>query len=550
MDSPDSMTAAAGARIGPLEIRAPIRPGYTRVLSHGAAEFLAGLAREFSPRVDALLAARRERQTRFGTGTRPGFLPETEAIREGDWQVAPLPPDLTDRRVEITGPVDRKMIINALNSGASVFMADFEDSNTPTWDNQIAGQLNLMDAVRREIRYESPEGRVYAPGEKTAVLMVRPRGWHLLEKHVLVDGRPVPGGLFDFGLYFFHNAVELISRGTGPYFYLPKLESRLEARLWNDVFLRVQSALGIPRGTIRATVLIETLPAVFEMDEILHELREHSAGLNCGRWDYIFSFIKTFREDPARVLPDRSRVTMTQPFLRAYSRLLIRTCHRRGAPAMGGMAAQIPIKGDARANDEALDRVRADKRREVEDGHDGTWVAHPALVPIAREIFDAGMPAPNQIGRPLPGAAPDPEALLTPPQGQRTIEGLRYNVDVALRYLAAWLGGSGCVPIHHLMEDAATAEISRTQIWQWIRHGAALEGGEQVTAGLVRAEVEAAVGRIGGEGGAGEQSRRRLDAAAGLFLRGATGARLEEFLTLTAYDWIVGHEFEREGAGT
>jgi malate synthase len=381
-----------------LEIAAAPAAERERVLTPEALDFVAELVRAFGPRVEVLLARRRERQARYDAGVRPDFLAETSTIREGSWTVAPLPADLIDRRVEITGPVDRKMIINALNSGANVFMADFEDSNAPTWDNVVQGQLNLMDAVDGSIRYAQPgSGKLYTLAPRVATLMVRPRGWHLPEKHVRYRGGPVPASLFDFGLFFFHNARELLARGTGPYFYLPKMQSHLEARLWDDVFLRAQEALAVPRGTIKATVLIETLPAAFEMDEILYELREHSAGLNCGRWDYIFSTIKTLRSDPALVMPDRGQVTMEQPFLRAYTQLLVKTCHRRGVHAMGGMAAQIPIKDDPEANRIALEKVRADKRREVKDGHDGTWVAHPGLVPVAREVFDAHMATPNQI---------------------------------------------------------------------------------------------------------------------------------------------------------
>ncbi|MFO0980250.1 MAG: malate synthase A [Planctomycetota bacterium] len=471
-----------------VTVRAPAHPAAETVLTRDALAFVARLAAEFRGRVDELLAGRRERQAQFDRGVRPAFLAETAAVRESPWRVAPIPADLLDRRVEITGPVDRKMIINALNSGANVFMADFEDSNCPTWDNVLAGQLNLREAVRGSIRHrDAASGKTYALADRTATLMVRPRGWHLPERHVELDGRPIPAALLDFGLFLFHNAQVLIDGGTAPYFYLPKLESHREARLWNDVFLLAQDALRVRRGTIRATVLIETLPAAFEMDEILFELREHSAGLNCGRWDYIFSFIKTFRNHAEFVLPDRAQVTMEQPFMRAYTQLLIKTCHRRGIHAMGGMAAQIPIKHDLELNRIALERVRADKLREVGDGHDGTWVAHPGLVPIAREVFDAHMAAPNQLERRRDDVQVNAADLIQVPRGTRTEAGLRHNVRVGIQYLDAWLRGNGCVPLYHLMEDAATAEISRTQLWQWRKHAAALADGQSVTSELLRA---------------------------------------------------------------
>jgi len=525
---------------GDLNVLVPAPRDAAGILSVGALRFVADLARAFTPRVDELLSRRREAQARYDAGESPGFLKETAEIREADWTVAAPPADLRDRRVEITGPVERKMIINALNSGARVFMADFEDSSAPTWDNVVTGQHNLKQAVLGTIRHEDPvTGRGYALAEQVATLMVRPRGWHLWEKHVRLDGRPVPAGIFDFGLFFFHNARELIARGTGPYFYLPKMQSHLEARLWNDLFLRAQAALGIPRGTIRATVLIETVPAAFEMDEILHELKEHSAGLNCGRWDYIFSYIKTFRSHADRVLPDRGQVTMEQPFLRAYTQLLVKTCHRRETHAMGGMAAQIPIKNDAEANRVALDRVRADKLREVTDGHDGTWVAHPGLVPIAREVFDEHMPTAHQIQRKRDDVSAIAEDLLRTPRGTRTEAGLRKNVSVGVRYLEAWLRGSGCVPLDHLMEDAATAEISRAQIWQWIRHRARLEDGRAVTSDLVRAILVEEMGRIRAAQGAGGPSRDRLDEASDLFLEVSTSDRFQEFLTLPAYEILT-----------
>src|SRR5882762_1703256 len=472
------MTTTTQSAAG-LEVHAPLEPGFAEILTAEARRFLTTLARAFEPRRQELLTRRAERQRRLDAGELPDFLPETRSIREANWTAAPIPADLTDRRVEITGPVDRKMIINALNSGARVFMADFEDSHAPTWRGTITGQINLLDAVRGTISYASPEGKTYQLNDppRRATLMVRPRGWHLVEKHILVDGDPVSASLFDFGLFFFHNAAELITRGTGPYFYLPKLESHLEPRLWTDVFNFAQDALGVPRGTIRATVLIETILAAFEMDEILYELREHSAGLNCGRWDYIFSFIKKFRNRSSAVLPDRAQVTMDRAFLKAYVDLLIHTCHRRSVHAMGGMAAQIPIKNDPVANDAALARVRADKLREVRAGHDGTWVAHPGLVPIAQAVFDQQMPGPNQLDVTRDDVRVTPAELLEIPTGTITTEGLRTNIDVGVRYLAAWLGGNGCVPINNLMEDAATAEICRTQIWQWLRHGARMADG-------------------------------------------------------------------------
>jgi malate synthase len=455
------------------------------------------LVREFSATRSKLLERRVARQEELRAGNKPGFLAETESIRRGDWRVAAIPHDLEDRRVEITGPVDRKMIINALNSGANVFMADFEDSNSPTWANTIQGQVNLRDAVRRTITFKSATGKAYRLNEELAVLFVRPRGWHLSDKHILLDGQSIPASLLDFGLYFFHNAAELLERGSGPYFYLPKLESHLEARLWNDVFNMAQDLLGIPRGTIRATVLIETILAAFEMDEILYELREHSAGLNCGRWDYIFSTIKKFQGDASYTMPDRAQVTMMTHPMRSYSLLTIQTCHRRGAHAMGGMAAQIPIKNDPQANEEALAKVIADKEREARDGHDGTWVAHPALVPIARQAFDTLMPQANQIGKLRDDVTISEADLLAKPEGVITEKGVRHNIDVGIQYMAAWLSGSGCVPIYNLMEDAATAEISRSQLWQWVHHpNARLSDGRQVCAELVSRLFDEELGKL------------------------------------------------------
>ena len=520
------------AQLEPVQVTAPVTEADQSILTPEAMSFLKGLARNFEERRQQLLARRRERQQDIDRGLLPQFLPQTAWIRDSDWVAAPTPADLLDRRVEITGPVERKMIINALNSGASVFMADFEDSNSPTWRNNLDGQANLRDAVNGTISYVSPEGKRYELGERPAVLMVRPRGWHLDEKHFLVDGRPISGGLFDFGLYFFHNAKALMAKGTGPYFYLPKLESHLEARLWNEVFYFAQRELGIPRGTIRATVLIETILAAFEMDEIIYELREHSAGLNCGRWDYIFSFIKKFRNRPDFVLPNRAQVTMERHFLSSYVSLLIETCHRRGVHAMGGMAAQIPIKNDPAANEQALEKVRQDKLREVRAGHDGTWVAHPGLVPVAREVFDAHMLGPNQLQH-RPQTQVTAADLLTVPTGDITEAGLRWNIDVGIQYLEAWMRGNGCVPIYNLMEDAATAEICRAQVWQWVKHGARLNDGRAVTADLVKRTIadvaEGLRGSIGGE---------QLARAARTYEQMMTSGDFPEFLTLVAYDSI------------
>jgi malate synthase len=518
----------------------PLRPGYTQILTPDALAFVGALCDRFQPRRAVLLDARSARQRRYDAGELPDFDPATLEIRQSAWTVAPLPDDLQDRRVEITGPVDRKMVINALNSGASCFMADFEDSNAPTWGNVIEGQINLRDAVRRTITYTHPtSGKQYALGERPATLLVRPRGWHLPEAHLRLDGEPISASLVDFGLYVFHNAAELIARGTGPYFYLPKLESAAEAALWDDVFVFAQERLGLPIGTIKATVLIETLPAAFQMDEILYALRRHSAGLNCGRWDYIFSFIKKLRAHPTRVMPDRGQVGMNQPFMRAYALLAVRTCHRRRVHAMGGMAAQIPIKSDPAANEAALAKVRADKEREVADGHDGTWVAHPGLVGLAREIFDAGMPGPNQLQRTRDDVVVTAADLLAMPTGSRTRDGLHHNVRVGVQYLEAWLGGNGCVPLYHLMEDAATAEISRAQVWQWIRHGAALDDGTVVTAALFRQVLQDELDRVRREVGDARFDAGLFDAAAALFDELSTSPTFEEFLTIPAYRRLV-----------
>jgi malate synthase len=524
---------------GPLPqnvaISGRVTPEYAQILTAEALAFAAKLHRQFEARRQQLLAARARRQKQFDSGVLPDFLAETRSIREGDWKVGSQPKDLLDRRVEITGPTDRKMVINALNCGASTFMADFEDANCPTWDNMVDGQINLRDAVRRTIRLEQG-GKQYRLNDKTAVLIPRPRGWHLDERHVTVDGQPISGAIFDFALFFFHNAEELVSRGSGPYFYLPKMESHLEARLWNDIFIASQAELGIPRGTIKATALIETVVAAFEMDEILYELREHSAGLNIGRWDYIFSCIKKFRANHDFCLADRAQVTMTAPFMRAYALLLVKTCHRRGAPAMGGMAAQIPIKNDPQANDAALEKVRQDKLREVTDGCDGTWVAHPALVPVAKEVFDQHMPQPNQYGRQRPDVSVSAKDLLDfRPEKPITEAGLRNNISVGIQYLGAWLAGNGCVPVYNLMEDAATAEISRSQLWQWIRSPkGVLDDGRKVTLELFRKLLGEELAKVKAEMGEGG----KYDEAAGLFDKITADDQYVEFVTLPAYRLI------------
>jgi malate synthase len=521
-----------------VAIHAAIPRECEEILTAEALAFVAELHRRFDGRRRELLEARLERQKAIDAGKLPDFLPETAHIRNSNYTVAPIPPDLLDRRVEITGPVDRKMIINALNSGANMFMADFEDSNAPTWTNNIQGQVNLRDAVRGTIAYTSPEGKEYKLNPKHAVLLVRPRGWHLVEKHVTVDGQTVSGSLFDFGLFFFHNAKALLEKGSGPYFYLPKLQSHLEARLWNDVFTFAQQYCGVPYGSIRATVLIETILAAFEMDEILWELRDHSAGLNCGRWDYIFSFIKVMRNHPEYVLPDRASVTMDKHFLKSYVDLLIQTCHRRGIHAMGGMAAQIPIKNDPAANEAALEKVRQDKLREVKAGHDGTWVAHPGLVPIAREVFDAHMPTPNQIHVKREDVKVTAADLLKVPEGQITEAGLRMNIDVGIQYLESWLRGSGCVPIYNLMEDAATAEISRTQVWQWLHYHKRLADGREITASLVRDTIREQVEKIRAQVGEARYNSGKYPQAAALFEQMMLSPDLKDFLTLEAYRFL------------
>jgi malate synthase len=533
-----------------LELTGPVTPEYAQILTPEALGFVAKLHRQFEGRRQELLARRRLRQQEFDAGRLPDFLPETRSIRESEWKIADQPPDLLDRRVEITGPTDRKMVINALNSGASTFMADFEDANCPTWANLLDGQINLRDAVRRTITFEqagtagegkgSPASvRTYRLNDRVAVLIPRPRGWHLDEKHVKIDGKAVAGGIFDFALLFFHNARELLARGSGPYFYLPKLESHLEARLWNDIFNAAQDELGVRRGTIRATALIETVLAAFEMDEILWELKEHSAGLNIGRWDYIFSCIKKFRSNPDFCLADRARVTMTAPFMRAYALALVKTCHRRNAPAMGGMAAQIPIKNDPAANEAALEKVREDKLREVTDGCDGTWVAHPGLVPVAKRVFDEHMPTPNQYGRQRPDVSYTARDLLDfQPEKPITEAGLRNNISVGIQYLGAWLAGNGCVPVFNLMEDAATAEISRSQIWQWIRSPkGVLDDGRKVSVELFRELLAEELPKV--KTYLGEEAWRagKYEAAAKLFDELTTGEYVD-FLTLPAYQRI------------
>jgi malate synthase len=521
-----------------VDILAPVPPRYEQVLTPGALAFLEGLAAEFEDRRQTLLHNRMRRQAALDMGVLPDFLPETRAIRESEWRVAPIPPALRRRHVEITGPVERKMIINALNCGADVFMADFEDANAPTWENTIEGQINLVDAVRGTIQYEVPGGKVYRLNEKIATLLVRPRGWHLDEKHVLVHDRPMSASLFDFGLFFYHNARALADTGRGPFFYLPKLESHLESRLWNDVFIYAQDALGLPRGTIRATVLIETILAAFEMHEILWELREHSAGLNCGRWDYIFSVIKKFWAHPDMVLSDRTLVTMTVPFMRNYTLLTVQTCHRRGIHAMGGMAAQIPIKNNPDANEAAMAKVRADKERELADGHDGTWVAHPGLVPVAKEIFSR-MPGDHQIGRKGDGGQVRASDLLAVPRPPTiTEQGVRTNINVGIQYLESWLRGSGCVPINNLMEDAATAEISRAQLWQWVYHEAALADGRPVTLNLVLQFMREELARLRAELGEERFASGKFDEAARLFVEMTKSEQCPEFLTSAAYDLL------------
>ena len=520
-----------------IEVLGPKGPRQDEILTPAALEFVGELHTRLNPERLRLLAVRVERQKQIDAGELPDFLPDTEGVRTGNWHIAPVPDDLADRRVEITGPVDRKMIINALNSGARVFMADFEDANSPTWANIIEGQANLTEAVRGTIRLEQQD-KVYELVEDPATLMVRPRGWHLTDSHILVDGTPIAAGLLDFGLYFFHNARYLLDNGSGPYYYLPKLESHLEARLWNDVFVAAQETLGIPTGSIKATVLIETILAAFEMDEILNELKDHSAGLNAGRWDYIFSVIKKFRNHPDFLLPDRALVTMSVHFMRSYTRLLIRTCHRRGAHAMGGMAAFIPSRRDQEVNERAMAKVREDKELEAHNGHDGTWVAHPDLVPVATDVFDAALgDHPHQIGAPLDDIPVEAKDLLNTQieGGAITEAGVRTNVNVGIRYLAAWLTGNGAVAIFNLMEDAATAEISRSQIWQWVHNHAVLDDGRTLTRELVQAITDEELTSIRDEiGDEAFHSGRWIDARR-LFDRVGLADDFEDFLTIPAY---------------
>lgn len=521
-----------------VEILGEVTAEFAQILTPEALQFVINLQRKFGNRRQTLLQNRLKRQTDIDNGKMPNFLDDTGHIKEGQWQVASIPDDLQDRRVEITGPTDRKMIINALNSGANAFMADFEDANSPTWFNMVQGQINLRDAVASTISLSTPK-KEYKLNDETATLIVRPRGWHLDEKHVLLDGKPISGALFDFGLFFFHNAQRQIDNGTGPYFYVAKLENHLEARLWNDVFCMAQDELGIPRGTVRATVLLETILAAFEMEEILYEMKEHSAGLNLGRWDYIFSFIKTFRNYPEFVLPDRGLVSIATHFLHSASLLLIQTCHKRGAHAMGGMMAQIPIKDDPAANDAVLEKVLEDKVREATDGHDGTWVAHPGLVQIAKNTFDKIMPEANQIHKKQEDVAITAADLLTIPQGEITEDGLRHNINVGILYLEAWLRGIGCVPIYNLMEDAATSEISRTQVWQWIHHSkGVLTDGREITSELYRSLVTDELNKIKEIIGQERFSSGKFELASELFDRLITDKNLQEFLTLVAYDHL------------
>lgn len=534
-----SVTAKIQTPLTPLEITCATDPAYTHILSDDALAFVASLESNFGHRRKALLDARAARQTSFDAGELPDFLPKTQYIREGDWTILGTPEDLKDRRVEITGPVDRKMMINAFNSGANVFMADFEDASSPTWDNMLSGQVNMYDYARGKLAYTDPSsGKEYRMGEKTAVLKVRPRGWHMKEAHALLNSEPVSAGLFDFGLYAFHNARALMQRGTGAYFYLPKIESHQEAQLWDDVFTYTEAALGLKHGSLKATILIETLPAAFEMDEILYAMKDHIVGLNCGRWDYIFSYIKRIGGHRQYLLPDRGQVGMGTAFLKAYSLLLIQTCHRRGAHAMGGMAAQIPIKNDAAANDAAFDKVRADKDREASNGHDGTWVAHPALVPVALDIFNKIMPQQNQIHRARTDITITQEDLLTAHTGTTTEDGIRENIRVGVQYIGAWLMGRGAVPLYNLMEDAATAEISRAQIWQQLKHSAKLEDGRTISAELVNTLFDDEIAKLKSAFGAEGFTQNRLPEAADLFLELVFANECKEFLTTPAYTLI------------
>lgn len=532
------MSATAELKIKGLEINTQLLPGFEEILTSEAMEFVAKLQRNFNARRSELLAARVEKQKQIDSGKLPDFLPETKAIREGDWVAAPIPADLQDRRVEITGPVERKMIINALNSGAKVFMSDFEDSNSPFWNNNIEGQINLRDAIRKTISFKNEAGKEYKLNEITAVLMVRPRGWHLPEKHVIVDGEVMSGSLFDFGLFFFHNVKQLIANGTAPYFYLPKMESHLEARLWNDVFAFAQNELGIPQGTIKATVLIETITATFELHEIIYELREHMAGLNCGRWDYIFSYIKKLRNLNGYVLPDRGQVTMAVPFMAAYSKLVIQTCHKRRVHAMGGMSAFIPIKNNEVENNAAIEKVRVDKVREVTNGHDGTWVAHPGLVSVAMDVFNANMTTPNNYSITREGEITTQKDLLTAPEGTITEAGLRMNINVGILYIESWLRGVGAAALHNLMEDAATAEISRTQVWQWIKNGSKLNDGRTVTYELFKEILPSELETIKSYVGETAYNSATMKRAIEIFDELVQQGDYKEFLTIPAYEEI------------
>lgn len=522
-----------------IAINAKVSNAYNEILTDDALEFIGALQEKFNSRRLELLSRREQRQLDINNGIMPNFLPETKEIREGDWKCAPQPKDLLDRRVEITGSVDRKMVINALNSGAKMFMADFEDSNAPSWENTIEGQINLRDANLRTITYRNPvNDKTYNLNDKVATLLVRPRGWHLNEKHVTYNGEVFSGSLFDFGLYFFHNAKVLMEKGSGPYFYLPKLESHLEARLWNDVFVFAQDYLGIPQGTIKATVLVETILASFELNEILYELREHSAGLNCGRWDYIFSYIKRFRNVDGFVMPDRSQVGMTVPFMKAYSHLVIKTCHKRGVHAMGGMAAQIPIKNDEVANNIAIEKVRQDKLREAKDGHDGTWIAHPGLVKVAMDIFDEYMPNANQLDNLREDVQVSAQDLIELPKGTITENGLRLNINVGILYIESWLRGVGAAAIYNLMEDAATAEISRTQVWQWIKYNSKLDDGRTITYDLYKELLPEELEKIKEYVGTEAYENGRFEEAIELFDKLISSEDFAEFLTLPAYQLL------------
>jgi len=541
MSAPNASAQAALALPQGVAVTGAIAPRFEEILTQDALAFVADLHRRFDSTRKRLLALRAERQKRFDAGETPDFLAETKHVRDGAWKVAPIPADLQDRRVEITGPTDRKMVVNALNCGAKVFMTDFEDANSPTWTNCIEGQINLKDRWDNRLDFTDPvSGKAYALKPNPAVLIVRPRGWHLMEAHVTVDGEELSGSLFDFGMYLFHNARKQIAQGSGPYFYLPKMESHLEARLWNDVMVHAQSALGLKLGTIKATVLIETLPAAFEMDEIIFELKDHMAGLNCGRWDYIFSYIKKLAKNANHVLPDRSQVVMSKAFLQAYSLLLIKTCHKRGAFAMGGMAAQIPIKNNPEANAAAFAKVKADKEREAGNGHDGTWVAHPDLVPVAMEVFDRMMPTPNQLHVLREDVTVTREDLLKPHEGTRTEAGFRENIRVGVQYMEAWLRGRGAVPIYNMMEDAATAEISRAQIWQFVKYGVELEGGVKVTPAWFEQVYGEEMDRVKGEIGEAAFTGGRFPEAARLFKDMSLAPDFADFLTLPAYQMIKG----------